>query len=266
MGAPPTPVPYRGRGGTGGPHARAGPRSGDTLKRGGGSRTKESGWRWPGEQLWRWHRGSPGDDYRGGTEANAGDGCGGRTAPPGLGTLARRNAGAGVRGSGGGGWGGSDSGGGGPGPGGGGPERAGPGKATRSGLDRAGSWTARQAPVPVKGQRHGGDDREWGPGGGRGGGGAMRQQIPVGRRGRAALTPPGGTAAGRPGTAPAFRNGASHREPAGKRSTPGAGPGRERGLAVSGPGSPSAAPAPGGVPWTDSPCFCPRGMPPPSPS
>lgn len=99
-----------------------------------------------------------------------------------------------------------------------------------------------------------------------GGGGAMRQQIPVGRRGRAALTPPGGTAAGRPGTAPAFRNGASHREPAGKRSTPGAGPGRERGLAVSGPGSPSAAPAPGGVPWTDSPCFCPRGMPPPSPS
>lgn len=170
MGAPPTPVPYRGRGGTGGPHARAGPRSGDTLKRGGGSRTKESGWRWPGEQLWRWHRGSPGDDYRGGTEANAGDGCGGRTAPPGLGTLARRNAGAGVRGSGGGGWGGSDSGGGGPGPGGGGPERAGPGKATRSGLDRAGSWTARQAPVPVKGQRHGGDDREWGPGGGRGGG------------------------------------------------------------------------------------------------
>lgn len=103
-----------------------------------------------------------------GTEALRGTGER-RTAPPSVGTLWRRNAG--LRDPGGGG-GGGGSGSGGPGPV--GRRRAGGGREER-----------RPRGVAVRGpcgQRHGGDDRECGPEEAVwGGGGAMRQQIPVGR-------------------------------------------------------------------------------------
>lgn len=73
----------------------------------------------------------------------------------------------------------------------------------------------------------------------------MRQQIPVGRRGRAAVTATGSAAPGTPGAAPASGDGESHRQPAGSAAPPG--------LAVSGPGS-----TPGAVPCTDPPWFCPE--------
>lgn len=112
-------------------------------------------------------RAAPGGSYVCGTEALRGTGER-RTAPPSVGTLWRRNAG--LRDPGGGGGGGSGSGG--PGP---------------VGRRRAGGSRGERRPRAVAArepceQRNGGDDRECGPEEAVwGGGGAMRQQIPVGR-------------------------------------------------------------------------------------